>query len=218
MSALCKKMRHGGRIMILFLLLVCAGLMMMEQNISQTLLDTAFARAYSMAVETLNSAVQKVMDSGITYEELVETLRDTQGKVSMIRANTVRMNALAAQTALIAEKELNSFENQFVEVPLGAAFGIRFLSGFGPRLSVQILPVGAVHSSYEAEFETAGINQTRHKVFLSLRATVNLIIPTGSERVEVTTTIPVAESIIVGDVPESFVDVNERTDMLEFIP
>ena len=143
---------------------------------------------------------------------------DAQGRVSMLRANTMRMNELAARTALLAEEELNSAENQFVEIPLGAALGVRFLSGFGPRLEVQILPVGAVHTSFDTEFETAGINQTRHKIFLNLRATVSLIVPTGSQLVEVTSTVPIAESIIVGEVPDSFVDVNNEEDMLDLIP
>lgn len=207
-----------GRIAVLLTLLLAAGMVAMEQNLSQTMLDMAFARAYSMAVETLNRAVDKVMEGGVTYEELMDTQLDTQGRVSMLRANTVRMNALAAETALVAEKELNSFDNQFVEIPLGAALGIRFLSGFGPRLSVQILPVGAVNASFDSEFETAGINQTRHRIFLTLRATVSLIVPTGSQAVEVGSTMPVAENIIVGEVPQSFVNVAEREDILDLLP
>lgn len=199
-------------------LVLIAIFMALEQNLSQTLLDMAFAKAYSMAVETLNRAVHAVTDDGVRYEELVDTQMDAQGRVSMLRANTMRMNALAAQTAMVAEQELNSTENQSVEIPLGAALGIRFLSGFGPRISVQILPVGAVSTAYDTEFETAGINQTRHKIFLSLRATVSLIIPTGSQLVEVESTMLIAESIIVGDVPESFVDVSDQNDMLDFIP
>ena len=58
----------------------------------------------------------------------------------------------------------------------------------------------------------------RHKIFLNLRATVSLIVPTGSQLVEVTSTVPIAESIIVGEVPESFVDVNNEEDMLNLIP
>lgn len=205
------------RLLLAFLALT-ALVIMMEQNLSQTLLDMAFARAYSMAVETLNRAVHKVTDDGVSYSDLMETQMDQQGRVSMLRANTMRMNALAAQTALVAEQELNSFENQFVEIPLGAALGVRFLSGFGPRMQVQILPVGAVNTGYDTEFETAGINQTRHKIFLTLRATVSLIIPTGSQMVEVESTMLIAESIIVGDVPQSFVDVSDQHDMLDFIP
>ena len=136
----------------------------------------------------------------------------------MLRANTMRMNEIATKTALIAEEELNSIENQTVSVPLGAAMGVRFLAGFGPRLSVQILPIGAVSTSFETQFESAGINQTRHKIFLSLRTTVSLIVPTGSQKVDVKSSIPIAESIIVGEVPESFVDVTDQEDMLNLVP
>ncbi len=217
--AACARKKNGWlRWLILVVLLLTAAVIAMEQNLSQTMLDMAFARAYSMAVETINRAVKQAMAQGVTYEELIDAQMDAQGRVSMLRANTMRMNELASQTALLAERELGSAENQVVEIPLGAALGVSFLSGFGPRLEVQILPVGAVHTSFDTEFETAGINQTRHKIFLNLRATVSLIVPTGSQLVEVTSTVPIAESIIVGEVPESFVDVNNEEDMLNLIP
>ena len=217
--AACARKKNGWlRWLILVVLLLTAAVIAMEQNLSQTLLDMAFARAYSMAVETINRAVKQAMAQGVTYEELIDAQMDAQGRVSMLRANTMHMNELASQTALLAERELGSAENQVVEIPLGAALGVSFLSGLGPRLEVQILPVGAVHTSFDTEFETAGINQTRHKIFLNLRATVSLIVPTGSQLVEVTSTVPIAESIIVGEVPESFVDVNNEEDMLNLIP
>lgn len=218
MAACARKKSGRLRWLILVVLLLTAAVIAMEQNLSQTLLDMAFARAYSMAVETINRAVKQAMAQGVTYEELIDAQMDAQGRVSMLRANTMRMNELASQTALLAERELGSAENQVVEIPLGAALGVSFLSGLGPRLEVQILPVGAVHTSFDTEFETAGINQTRHKIFLNLRATVSLIVPTGSQLVEVTSTVPIAESIIVGEVPDSFVDVNNEEDMLNLIP
>ena len=213
-----KPLGKKGRLILLSLLLAAAGLIVMEQNLSQTMLDMAYANAYSMAVETVNHAVSQLIDGGITYGELMDTRLDSQGQVTMLQANTMRMNELAAKTALLAELELNSYDNQFVEVPLGAALGIRFLSGFGPRVSVQILPVGAVHTSFQSEFESAGINQTRHKILLTLRTTVCLVVPMGSQMVDVNSSIPVAESIIVGQVPDSFVDVNNEEDMLNLIP
>lgn len=216
MAAKTKKNRW--HLLILVLLLLLAGAILMEQNLSQTMLDLAYARAYSMAVETINEAVMEIVGQGVSYEELIDATMDATGHVSMLRANTMRMNELASQTAILAEEDLNSAENQFVEIPLGAALGVRFLSGFGPRITVQILPIGAVHTNFETEFEAAGINQTRHKIFLSLRATVSLIVPTGSQLVEVKTTVPIAESIIVGEVPDSFVDVNNQDDMLNLIP
>lgn len=210
--------KSWGRAAALTALLLLAGLIALENNLSQTMLDMAFAEAYSMAVETLNRAVKLVTENGVTYGELVSAITDEQGHVTMLRADTMRMNELAAKTALQAEEELNSIKNQFVNIPLGAALGIRSLSGFGPRMSMQILPIGAVHASFDTAFEAAGINQTRHRIFLKLRATVSLIIPTGSQLVEVESTMPIAESIIVGSVPDSFVDVNDQKDILDLVP
>ena len=210
--------KSWARTAALCALLLLAGLMALEKNLSSTMLDMAYARAYSMGVETLNRAVEQVTQSGVPYEELMHVKQDAQGYVTMLQADTMRMNKLAAETALKAEEELKGSQNQFVDIPLGAALGIKSLSGFGPRMAIQILPVGAVHASFDTDFESAGINQTRHRIFLTLRATVSLIIPTGSQTVEVQSTMPIAESIIVGAVPDSFVDVNDQKDILDLAP
>lgn len=213
-----REKRSCRRLIVLIILLTLAALILLEQNLSQTFLDLSYASAYFMAVETITRAVKQVVENGIDYGELMETKMDGDGRVTMLQANTIRMNELASETALLAEAELNSYGNQFVAVPLGAATGIGFLSGFGPTISVKILPVGAVHTSFQSEFSSAGINQTRHKIFLTLRTTVSLIVPMGTQMVDVSSSIPVAESIIVGQVPESFVDVSDQEDMLNLIP
>ena len=80
------------------------------------------------------------------------------------------------------------------------------------------VPVGAVVAGFVTEFDTAGINQTRHKVSMTLTAQVQLVIPTGASRVEAMIQVAVAESIIVGAVPESFTDVGGNMEMLDLAP
>lgn len=191
---------------------------MVERNLSQMMLDMAYARAYSLAVETINQSVWDVMQGGVAYDELIMTQKDGEGQVTMLQANTVRMNELATKIALMAEAELGLVENQRIEIPMGAALGIRFLAGSGPRIPIQIVPVGAVKTQFSTEFQSAGINQTRHKISMILSTTVRLVIPSGSQRVDVISTVPIAETIIVGTVPESFVDVNNRDDLLNLLP
>ncbi|MEG0270374.1 MAG: sporulation protein YunB [Clostridia bacterium] len=212
------RQKKGFRILILLILLILAGVIALEQQLSQTMLDMAYARAYSLAVETMNRAVKDTIVNGARYDELVTIQTDLQGRVSVMRANTMRMNEIATKTALMAEEELAGIENQIINIPLGSAFGIRFLAGFGPTLAVRILPIGAVRTNFETEFESAGINQTRHKISLSMRTTVSLIVPRGAKKVEVVSNVPIAESIIVGQVPTSYVDVSDQEDMLNLIP
>jgi len=191
----------------------------LENNLTQVVLSLSQARAHALAVQALNLAAQETVRTGnVSYDELMHVTTGPDGSVRLIRANTAEMNRLAAQVSLLAQDSLKKLENQRIAVPLGSALGITLFAGAGPRFQVQIMPVGAVTTRFDTEFQTAGINQTRHKVLLTLTATVRLVVPTGASAVEVATQVAVAESIIVGQVPDSFVDVNNDSDMLDLLP
>ena len=128
------------------------------------------------------------------------------------------MNLLAARASLAAQQRIAGLEQQSLYVPLGSALGLTLLAGSGPPIEVRILPVGAVNAGFTTEFETAGINQTRHKISLTLTAQVELVIPTGAMEVQVVTQVAVAESIIVGQVPDSYVTVEDTAPMLNLAP
>ena len=207
-----------GRRLLAVLLLALLALWLMQQNLNQVVLSMAYANAQALTVNVLNQAVQEVLAAGVSYDDMMIVQKDDSGRVSLLQANTTLMNSLASETALHAQAALASMENQFVSIPLGAALGMTILAGTGPRIRVQILPVGAVSAQFSTEFQSAGINQTRHKILLTLDATVRLVIPNGVEEVAVSSQMAVAESIIVGLVPDSFVDVNNDSEMLNLIP
>ena len=100
----------------------------------------------------------------------------------------------------------------------GAALGLTLLAGSGPRIPISIVPVGSVQTDFETEFEACGINQTRHKVYLQLSASIRIVIPTGAKTTNVTANMLVAESIIVGKVPESFVGYRLSEEELNMAP
>ena len=112
---------------------------------------------------------------------MIAVRTDSAGRVTMLQANAVRMNELATLTAIEAQKRLQSADAQSVSIPLGAALGIPFLSVLGPQIPVRIVPVSAVSAAFSTEFESAGINQSRHKIFLSLHAQARLVIPGGAK-------------------------------------
>ncbi|MBR5230869.1 MAG: sporulation protein YunB [Clostridia bacterium] len=210
------KPRRIIRISVILLLLLSAAYLMLERNLTQVILDTAYTRAHALAVETMNEAVQSTLMPGVAYEELVAVRVDAQGKVTMLQANTVRMNELAVHIALAAQEALTERDEPTITVPLGAALQVPFLSSVGPRITVGLLPVGAVKASFATEFESAGINQTRHKIWLEMHAAVRLVLPTGAKAVNVDTQILIAESIIIGEVPSSYIHVPETDDSLNF--
>lgn len=215
------KKRLGRKLLrlgVVLVLILSAAFWVWQKNLSQVILDMAYANAYSLAVKVINSAVDGIMRSGIAYDDLISVRTNSEGKVTMLQANTVRMNELATKTALEAQEKLQDAKNQVVHVPLGAALGVSFLAGLGPGIPVKILPVGAVSTQFTTEFESAGINQTRHKIILVLKTSVRMVIPARVRQVEIISSVSIAESIIVGDVPETFVDVNDKDKILDLVP
>ena len=209
------KTRRLLRLALLLALLVLALFLFLQKSLSQVILDTAHASAYALAVDTLNAAVRESVADGVPYEQLITVRTDGAGRVSMLQANTAQMNTLAAGIAQSAQQALAEDTARQVSVPLGAALKIPFLSSLGPRVRVRITPVGAVNVSFHTEFENAGINQTRHKIYLQLHANVQMVLPTGTRPVAADTQVLIAESIIVGDVPQSYISVPE-SEMLNF--
>ena len=221
MDARCGRKRNGrGKRWVfggaVILLLLAALFLLLETNLEKVILDMAHARAEAMAVEYINEAVRDVMGDQMTYEDMMTVHTDANGRVTMLQANAVRMNELATVTALQAQARLESADAQSVSIPLGAALGIPFLSAAGPRIQVRIVPVSAVSAAFSTEFESAGINQTRHKIYLSLHTTVRLVIPSGARTVSLGSQVLIAESIVVGDVPDSYVQVPDMDGALNF--
>ena len=212
----CGKGRNALRIAAAAVLAISALGLWMEKNLENVILDMAYARAEAMAVEYMHEAVRDVMGDEITYQDMMTVRTDENGRVTMLQANAVRMNELAAFTALQAQARLESADAQSVSIPLGAALGIPFFSALGPRVRVRIVPVSAVSAAFSTEFESAGINQTRHKIYLSLRTTVRLVIPSGARQVSLGSQVLIAESIIVGEVPQSYVQVPDMDGALNF--
>lgn len=186
-------------------------------NMSPILVSMAEARARQLAVEVMNEAIADVMGTSTTYSDLMNITTDQYGRVSMLEANAITMNDIASRAALAAQSKLDQVAGQGVSIPLGSALGIPLFSGSGPEIRVSVVPVGSVSTRFVTSFESAGINQTRHEISLEASVLMRIVIPAGSNPVSVSTYVPIAESIIVGEVPESYVHVPED-ELLNLIP
>ena len=209
-----KRMRR----VLLAVLLLAALLLLIDRNFRPLGFSRAEARCAAMATRALNGALTEALDGGINYEDLMNVRMDEKGQVALLSANTMRMNLMADRAGDAALRKLEAVSSQKVSVPLGAALGITLLAGSGPGIPISIVPIGSVQTNFETEFEACGINQTRHKVFMQLSASIRIVIPTGAKTTNVTANMLVAESIIVGKVPESFVGYNLNPDELNLVP
>lgn len=199
----------------LLILLVLGALLLLlvvvfSRNIAPLIINLSESKVEALAISTMNGAVKEIMLDTVQYDDLIDIVQNEEGRIVMLKANTMYMNELANRTALLAQERLASIGTQGIGVPIGSAMGGELLAGRGPLIYVRILPVGSVTTEFQSEFENAGINQTRHKIYLVAQSNVRIILPTQSRSISVKSQILISECIIVGEVPHSFVNVDDK--------
>ncbi len=205
-------------IVITILLIFILVYILIETGLKPTIIAMSEAKVEYIAVLAMNNAVRKVLGSDTKYTDLINVLTDADGKTTMVQANTMKITEIASKTSSIAQDEIQVLGEEGIYIPLGALTKSRILSGVGPNIHVKIIPIGSVNIDYVTEFEHAGINQTRHKIYLVMNAQVRVVVPLGSDVVQVSTRVPITETIIVGDVPDYYLNVEDREDMMNLIP
>ncbi len=168
----------------------------------------------------LNNAVNNginevILKNELLYEDMVTLISDNEGKVSALMTNLVTANRLKSEFTLSINEKIASFSEITIDIPLGNLTKIDTLSGLGPKLKVKLVPSGRVTIDFKNSFEEAGINQTKHEIYLEAKSTASILMPTGIySKTEVVSKIPLCESIIVGKVPESLTRLETRDETL----
>lgn len=163
----------------------------------------------SRANYILNNAVNQginevILNNNLIYDDLVSIIYDNEGKVSALMTNLVAANRLKSEFSVMINEKINNLESTTITIPLGNLTKIDTLSGLGPKLKVKLIPSGKVKIDFKNAFVEAGINQTKHEIYLDITSTASILMPTGIyTKTEVESKIPLLESVIVGRVPET---------------
>lgn len=194
-------------ITLMVIALLISGFLFLDRRVRPAVYSIAEVEVTQMAVDAINRAVRsEIAESNISYQDFITWQKDNQGRVAVMQANMVRVNQVQADMALEVQRRLQELQGETISVPLGQILGSFILAHWGPKINVRITPIGAVDVQIDDKFEHAGINQTRHKIYLDFTTMVRIWIPLESAEVKVATRVPVAESIIVGDVPQVVAD------------
>lgn len=146
-------------------------------------------------------AVDIIVEEKYRYSDLVDIKTDSSGNVGMIITDSYAVNKLAATAATKAYAYLSEKIEKGVEVPLGAFTGIRLISGFGAKVRMKVISVASVKCDFVSEFAQAGINQTRHSLYLNVNCVVNVVTKTKTKKINDKITVLVFDNLIVGKVP-----------------
>lgn len=179
-----------------------------DRMLRQTFFAIAEIKAVQVATEVLQETVKReVLNENIRYQDIIFVHKDSQGRVTLMEADTAKVNRVAAETALAVQKSLEELKRQTFTIPLGQVLGIPMFANYGPKIKYTILPAGTVRVNVVDKFDSAGINQTKHSIYLYFTAHVKIVVPSKSGEAQVTAQVPLAESIIVGSVPSALVSI-----------
>ncbi len=189
-----------------------------RKNIVPTVMDSSIAQVRAITTNAINLAATTVINGGLTYDKLFEVKKDNNGKITMIQANSPRINTIAREIANLAQANLDALGTQEISISVGTFTGLALLTGFGPDVTIKIVPIGTANCDFVSYFQSAGINQTLHKIYIDVYADVNIITPIDEPTVQVKAEILVCENVIVGEVPEFYLNMSDISGMLNLNP
>ncbi|MGN0960826.1 MAG: sporulation protein YunB [Christensenellales bacterium] len=186
--------------------------------VNPVIMDTVEIKSMALATRAMNSSIADVVMNSIVYDDLVNIISDDFGNITMIQANSLEINNLSKDLAQTCEERIGEYGNNGVTIPLGTFTGIPLLVGRGPRVKVKMTPIGSVICKFVSHFESAGINQTIHKIYVNITATVSVVMPLSSRSFQAVQQVLISESVIVGQVPEVYLQSDTLDTLLNFVP
>lgn len=167
----------------------------------------------SMATTRVNNTVNRIVfeavneaiESGeITYDQLISFEKDNDGKITAVHSNMAACNRLQVEILDIILARIDQVSARELSIPVGSLTGSALLAGRGPRIKVRMESVGSSSARFENEFSSAGINQTNHRIVLHIDVSVAILLPGFTTATQVSNAVTVAETVIVGTVPDTY--------------
>lgn len=161
------------------------------------------------AIMAVHRGVEEVLaGQEMAYSDLVTVSRDDSGRVLSAEANVAAINLLKSKASAAVTQQLTACENQTISIPLGSLIGGSFFTGRGPFLDLNIHSGGSVLTTLSGAFTDAGINQTCHQIYLNMTVYMTVLLPMERQSVELTTQFLICETVLVGEVPDSYTNLD----------
>ena len=165
--------------------------------------------AVTRVENTVNRIVSEAVDEAITsgklsYDRLISFEKDADGRITAVHSNMAAFNQLQAEILDIVLARIEQVSARELSIPIGSLTGTPLLAGRGPRIRMRMESIGSSSAEFQNQFETGGINQTRHQIILEINVSVSILLPGFTTATKVSSAVTVAETVIVGAVPETY--------------
>lgn len=201
------KRRRKRKLVAIFIavfLFTLALFLYFQRNVTKVLISVSEATMRASTTVAVNDAVYYTLSDGLRYEDLVTIEHDEHGDITAVSANALKINKIARDTASISQSNLKNLSLNGIPIPIGALTGIEALAGVGPSIHIRTIPVSSVTCTFSSGFESVGINQTKHSIYLNVVADISIVMPSRTENFAVKTEVLIGECVLVGKIPETY--------------
>lgn len=177
------------------------------KKIESSLTEICQSNAHSIALKCTEDAINKNIED-ITYASIINIEKTDDGKIVAITSNVNELNKLSNKLIITLEENLQNNKSSKINIPIGTLLGSKSFGGYGIRVNVKTLPVGDAKIEYLSHFDDVGINQTRHRIIIKITSQVKVIAPFNTVLDEYTKEVVLAETVLIGDIPNSYYNIN----------
>ena len=176
----------------------------------------ATTKVSNAVTRIVSEAVYEAIEQGeLQYDGLVSFEKDTEGHITAVRSNMAAFNQLQAEILDTVLTRIDQVSARELSIPIGSLTGSALLAGRGPRITVRMESVGSSEANFRNDFSSAGINQTKHQIILTVDVYVSILLPGFSTATKVRNSFIVAETVIVGMVPDTYTYFSTDPDTYE---
>ena len=204
-----RRKKHKIGIRLIGLALFLSGiLLMVDIRVRPIIEQTATYQSKILATRIINDAVySQLEDESLDYEKLVTVTYNYDNSISSIESNMVNINRIKAKITKSVNDELSCINEHDLSISLGTVSGFKMFYNQGPLIPIKVQPEGYVDATLISSFESAGINQTLHRIIVEIKTDISAIIPGYTSSATVETQFVMAETVIVGSVPDTYTHV-----------
>lgn len=201
-------LRRLSVLLVAILLLLGTVLIWFRYKYSEAIHNFAETQVINSTSDLINDAIDKQIETGnIQYDRIVYFEKDLNGRITALKTNMSEVNRLKTDILNLINDEILALDTSQIGVPLGSLILPEILSGRGPVIPVQILAIRNSDASFASDFSEAGINQTLQKLTMCVSVDVAILVLGDSNSFTVSSQVVVAETVIVGQVPDTFLQI-----------
>ena len=206
-----KRMRKSKKICLFLAVITAVSLFTVsyvEKFFAPIIRTMAVSRSEVLLSQEIANEINETMsESGITYGDIISFVLDKDGRINAMTTNIVTANKLKSFLALSILTRITNVDETELNIPVGNLTGISVLAGRGPEMKVKVIPIGSVQTELSSQFVSAGINQTQHRIIMEVTSNVDIILPSETVSTTVSVNVVIAETVIVGSVPDSYAEI-----------